>query len=368
MISERVMVELGDTRLSRRFGSAVQGHLKALPKSEFKRCQNYVKAETVHLRMIDLNLFRVFDAMMRHRSVRKASQILSVTPSAVSHALSRLRQSIGDELFIPGESGMQPTRRALELASTVREGLEKFELALAGKESVPAEALRTFRIGATDYACMVILPSLVKRLAKSAPNVDLRVFSSNRIDVVRQLEKGRADLVIGSFNKLPTGIRRSRLLREDEVIAVRTGHPLTRGRVTKERLVEFPQVVVEQAGTKKNETDGSTDDQGVGRRVWLERALHEFQEGKVDLVGRAAVCVPNFASVAPFLQLSDMVATLPRRLALWCAAHAPLALLDLPYQSMTVDIEMLWDQGADQDQGLQWLVNELAESIGDSDS
>jgi DNA-binding transcriptional LysR family regulator len=365
MISERVTEETGDTGLSRRFSSPAQGHLKALPKSEFKKCQNYLKAETVHLRMIDLNLFRVFDAMMVHLSVRKASHILSVTPSAVSHALSRLRQSIGDELFIPGESGMQPTRRALELASAVREGLEKLELALTGKESVPAEALRTFRIGATDYACMVILPSLVKRLAKSAPNVDLRVSSSNRIDVVRQLEKGEADLVIGSFNKLPAGIRRSRLLREDEVIAVRTGHPLTRGKVTKERLVEFPQVVVEPAGTKENETDGFTDGRGVGRRVWIERALHEFQEGKVDLVGRATVCVPNFASVGSFLQLSDMVATLPRRLALWAAAHAPLALLDLPYKSMTVDIEMLWDQGADQDHGLQWLVSELAESIGD---
>jgi DNA-binding transcriptional LysR family regulator len=365
MITEGMTVETAETRLSRRFGPAVQGHLKALPKSETKKGQNYAKAEIVHLRMIDLNLFRVFDAMMLHRSVRKASQILSVTPSAVSHALSRLRQSIGDELFIPGESGMQPTRRALELASAVREGLEKLELALTGKESVPAEALRTFRIGATDYACIVILPSLVKRLAKSAPNVDLRVFSSNRSDVVRQLAKGGADLVIGSFNKLPAGIRRSRLLREDEVIAVRTGHPLTRGKVTKERLIEFPQVVVEPPGTEENESDGLTDGQGVGRRVWIERALHEFQEGKVDLVGRAAVCVANFAAVAPFLQLSDMVATLPRRLALWAAAHAPLALLDLPYKSMTVEIEMLWDQGADQDQGLQWLVSELAESIGD---
>ncbi len=367
MISERAMVETGDTALSRRFCPPVQGHLKALPKSEFKKCQNYVKAETMHLRTIDLNLFRVFDAMMLHRSVRKASQILSVTPSAVSHALSRLRQSIGDELFIPSESGMQPTRRALELALAVREGLEKLELALTGKESVPAEALRTFRIGATDYASMVILPSLVKRLAKSAPNVNLRVSSSNRRDVVRQLENGRADLVIGSFNKLPASIRRSRLLREDEVIAVRTGHPLTRGKVTKERLVEFPQVVVEPAGTKENETDGFTDGQGAGRRVGIERAFNEFQEGKVDLVGRTAVCVPNFAAVATFLQLSDMVAALPRRLALRAAAHAPLVLLDPPYQSMTVEIEMLWDQRADQDQGLQWLVNELAESLGEVD-
>ena len=363
MICEPVTVETGDTKFSRRFGLEAEGQLKALPKSQAKECRNCVKAETMHLRMIDLNLFRVFDAIMLQRSVRKASEVLAVTPSAVSHALSRLRQSIGDELFIPTDTGMQPTRRALDLASAVREGLEKLELALTGKESVPAEAPRTFRIGATDYVCMVILPSLVKRLAKSAPNVDLRVFSSNRIDVVRQLERGRADLVIGSFNKLPAGISRSRLLREDEVIAVRTGHPLTRGRMTKERLVEFPQVVVEPP--KENETDGYADGHGAGRGVWIERALQEFQVGKIDLMGRMTVCVPNFAAMAPFLQLSDMVATLPRRLALWAAAHAPLSLLDPPYPSLAVDIEMLWDQGTDEDQGLQWLVNELAESIGD---
>jgi DNA-binding transcriptional LysR family regulator len=368
MISERVTVDMaGETRLSRRLGSATQGHLKALPKSETKRCQNYAKpqAQSTHLRMIDLNLFRVFDAMMLHRSVRKASQMLSVTPSAVSHALSRLRQSIGDELFIPSESGMQPTRRALDLALGVREGLEKLELALTGKESVPAEALRTFRIAAADYACMVILPSLVKRLAKSAPHVDLRVFSSNRLDVVRQLEKSQADLVIGWFNKLPEGIRRSTLLRENEVIVVRAGHPLTRSKITKERLIEFPHLVVALTGAEENEANGFMNDQGVAHRTWIERALHEFQDRKIDLVGRMAVCVPHFAAMAPFLQLTDMVATLPRRLALWAAAHAPLVLLDLPYPSMTVDIEMLWDESADEDQGLQWLVNELAASIGD---
>jgi DNA-binding transcriptional LysR family regulator len=365
MLSERVTVETGDTKFSRGFSSPVQGQLRALEKSETTKRQAYIRVESVHLRMIDLNLFRVFDAMMMHRSVRKANQILSVSPSAVSHALSRLRQSIGDELFIPTESGMEPTQRALELASAVREGLEKLELALTGKESVPPEALRTFRVWATDYPCVVILPSLVKRLAKSAPHVDLRVFPSNHVDVVQQLENGRADLVIGSFIKLPAGIRRSRLLREDEVITVRTGHPLTRGRMTKERLLEFPHVVVAATGTMENETDGFTGERRNGKRVSVESALQEFQFGKIGPGGRAAVCVPNFAAVAPFLQLSDMVAMLPRRLALWAAANAPLALLDPPSTSITTEIEMLWDQGADQDQGLQWLVNELAESIGD---
>ena len=365
MLSEHVTVETGDTRLSRRFSSPVQGHLGSLEKDEAKKCPNYIKAESAHLRMIDLNLFRVFDAMMAHRSVRKASQILSVTPSAVSHALSRLRQSIGDELFISTESGMQPTQRALQLASGVREGLEKLERALTRKDAVPAEARRTFRIGATDYPCMVVLPSLVKRLAKSAPKVDLRMFPSNHIELVQQLEKGRADLVIGSFTELPAGLRRRRLLREDEVITVRTGHPLTRGRMTKERLLEFPHVVVEPAGTRESATDGFSDEARNAKRVSVERALYEFQNGRIGPGGRAAVCVPNFAAVAPFLQLSDMVAMLPRRLALWAAAHASLTLLDPPYRSITIEIEMLWVEGAAQDEGLQWLLNELAESIGD---
>jgi DNA-binding transcriptional LysR family regulator len=366
MISERGKVKPDGRSFSKRGDLAARDHLKAPPKSDTGEYRTYAKpwAETMQIRMMDLNLFRVFDAMMLHRSVRKASQMLSITPSAVSHALRRLRQSIGDELFIPSESGMQPTQRALDLASAVREGLEKIESALRGQVSVPAGAFRTFRIAACDYACMVILPSLVKRLAKSAPHVDLRVFASNRPDVDRQLENGQADLVIGWFNQLPEGIRRSTLLREDEVVVVRAGHPLTHREVTKERLLEFPHLVVVPIGAEENAANGPMNGEGVAHRIWTERVLQEFQQGKINLAGRATVCVPHFAAMAPFLQLTDMVATLPRRLALWTAAHAPVELLDLPYTSMTVDIEMLWDQSADQDQGLQWLVREL-ESVVD---
>jgi hypothetical protein len=98
-------------------------------KPEIKNCQRYLGTQP--LRTIDLNLFRVFDAIMEHRSVCKASQTLCITPSAVSHALNRLRQSIGDELFVPSQSGMQPTRRSLELSAVVREGFERLESALS---------------------------------------------------------------------------------------------------------------------------------------------------------------------------------------------------------------------------------------------
>ena len=369
MLSEQVRVETGAIKLSPQFSSAVPGHLKSLSKAEAGKCQKYTKAECAQLRTIDLNLFRVFDAVMRHRSVRKASQMLSVTPSAVSHAvshaLSRLRQSIGDELFISTESGMQPTQRALELGAAVRGGLEKLELALTRKQSVPVEVARTFRIGATDYPCMVVLPLLVKRLTKSAPSVDLRVFPSDHIDLVQQLETGRADLVIGSFTELPPSIRRTRLLREDEVVAVRAGHPLTRGSMTKERLLAFPHVVVEPAGTMESVTDGFPDEKRDRKQASVESALYEFQNGKIGPGGRVTICVRNFAAVAPFLLLSDMVAMLPRRIALWAAAQAPLTLLDPPYTSITIQIEMLWVEGEDQDERLRWLRSELADSIGD---
>src|SRR5260370_41408177 len=92
-----------------------------------------LQPSTMHIRMVDLNLFRVFDALMLHRSVREASQLLSVSPSAVSHALNRLRETIRDQLFIPGGSGMEPSRQAVELAVSVREGVESFAVAFAAK-------------------------------------------------------------------------------------------------------------------------------------------------------------------------------------------------------------------------------------------
>jgi DNA-binding transcriptional LysR family regulator len=213
---------------------------------------------------------------------------------------------------------------------------------------------------------MVVLPSLVRRLARSAPRVDLRVFSCNRIGIVQELESRKADLVIGSFNELPSSVRRSRLLREDEVIAVRSGHPLTCGKLTKERLNEFPQLAVVSSGDQQNDSDAPTQIDGADRRVPMNRALGEFQKEKINFVGRTTVSVPSFTALAPLLQLSNMLAMLPRRLAMWVGANLSLSLLEPPFPPVAVDVEMLWDQSADEDRGLQWLMKQLAESVGES--
>lgn len=319
----------------------------------------------VQIRRLDLNLFRVFDAVMQHRSVSRAAKALSVTPSAISHSLSRLREAVDDELFVPGVSGMQPTRRAVELASDIRKGLQNFHSALMTKPFVPARGIRTFRIAASDYVSTLVLPQLVKRLAGIAPNIDLRIFPLSRLDAVRQLEGDQLDLLIGWFGKLPDTLQRSSLYKEEETMVVRPGHPLTKAKITKERLFQFPHVVVEMTGTEEHEKDGFLNDEGVSRRVWIERALLELRDKNVSLTGRAAVCVPYFSAVAPILVVTDMVATLPRRLALWLAQRDSLVLLKLPYKPITVDVEMVWHQRVTRDPGFRWIREVLASSAAE---
>ena len=103
--------------------------MKKSSKDYEKKARRMATPTRMHL--VDLNLFRVFDTLMLHRNVRKTSELLMVTPSAVSHALNRLRDAIGDPLFTPSRHGMEPTQHALELASAVRKGLENFEVAFS---------------------------------------------------------------------------------------------------------------------------------------------------------------------------------------------------------------------------------------------
>ena len=148
-------------------------------------------------------------------------------------------------------------------------------------------------------------------------------------------------------------------------MVVRPGHPLTKAKITKQRLFQFPHVVVEMTGTEEHEKDGFLNDEGVSRRVWIERALLQLQDKNVNLTGRAAVCVPYFSAVAPMLEVTEMVATLPRRLALWLAERGSIVLLKLPYKPITVEVEMVWHQRVTRDPGFRWIREVLSSSTAE---
>lgn len=300
---------------------------------------------------------------MRHRSLSGASRELGVTPSAVSHALSRLRQALDDELFVPGDSGMEATARAHDMAPGIRGGLGQIELAVNAKPFEPSRTFRTFRIAATDYVAATILPRIVGRLAEVAPQIDLRVFPIGRLDVVSHLDDGRLDFAIGWFRDLPDRMHRATVFSETEAVIVRAGHPLTEGAVTKERLFAFPHIVVELTGTEGEAAGGFTDDRGVWRRTWIERLLIEMGDADDGLVGRVAVSVPHYAAVPPMLRTTDMVATLPRSLALGAVEQGTHAMLELPYDPLEVTIEVIWHERTDRDGGAQWFRRELIDTM-----
>ena len=320
------------------------------------------------IRGVDLNLFRVFEAVMRHRSVAAAARELQVTASAVSHALGRLRQLLGDPLFTLTDEGMTPSPRAMELAPTVSEGLQRFAAALSARAFEPATSGRAFRLAMSDYATITILPPILTRVRRIAPYASFRVFPLNRKDLVENLVQGQLDMAFGWFAHLPARMGRMTVAMEGEALVVGPDHPLARGPVTKAALFAYPHIVVELLGSGERPTDGFFNDQGVERRVWIERLLLEREDPKSGLVGRLALSLPHYSAVATLLKCGDMVATLPLRIAHREAEREGLVILKPPFELEPVAVEAVWLQQPDADPALQWLLNEVGEaaaSLGD---
>jgi len=307
-------------------------------------------------RALDLNLLRVFEAVIRLRSVSAASRELNVTPSAVSHALGRLRRALDDELFFFIDPDMKPTQRALELQPGIHEGLLHIDRALNALSFEAVQSRRNFRISVSDYAAAVILPRLLPEMLASAPHARLRVFPENRIDVVQHLDDGKVGFAIGWFRDIPPRMRRATILIEREAIVARVGHPLSGVPVTKEELLTFPHAVVDLMGDQERSPEGFMVNRGVERRVWIEQILSESEGDSATLDRLAVITVPHFAAIPLLLENTDMLATMPERLALRETQRGTLCMIDLPYEPLSVPIEVVWHTRSDQDAGLQWLI------------
>jgi DNA-binding transcriptional LysR family regulator len=312
----------------------------------------------MHLRKFDLNLLVVFDIIMKERSIVGASERLNLSQSAVSHSLGRMRKLVGDELFVRDTEGMCPTARALELAVPVQQALARIEAALGSEEFVAERAARTFVIAASDYSCTLIVPRLVERMAKVAPDIDLYILPANRLDVIRQLDEGRIDLAIAWFAAVPERFGRAKLVDENDVFLVRKGHPLTTGEPTVAGVLCYPHVVVDYLGNAERLADGFFLERGVLRRVTIDRSVIEAPR-RFGERGRISVKVPAFCNVPPIIARTDMIACVPRRLAAELSATHGLVLLEPPYDIPPVAVEAVWHQRTEPDPGVTWLRQQV---------
>ena len=144
---------------------------------------------------INLNLLVAFDVLMTERHVTRASKKLHISQSALSNALSRLRELFNDELLLKTAHGMEPTSRALELLEPVREVISQAEKVFSQAEKFdPATAERSFTLGMSDYTALVLLPKLRDYLAQHAPHITLRVKALRVLHDSNMLDKSEVDL------------------------------------------------------------------------------------------------------------------------------------------------------------------------------
>jgi DNA-binding transcriptional LysR family regulator len=311
-----------------------------------------------HLRTLDLNLLRVFLALVDEGSVTKAGTRLGLTQSAVSHALNRLRYALDDELFVRGPSGMQPTARALEIAPRLRQGMGQLQIALAPAAFDPAETDRDFVIAAGPYSASVLLPEVIGRVREIAPHASIRVRSPSR-GAVEELDAGRSDLVIGIFGRTPERFDSEPLFRDRMVWVLRQGHPAAGRPLTLEALAELTHLVVatvDAADTIK----GAVLEQGVERRVAVDDDVDEAFAAH-GLVRKVGLTLPDMHSALAIVARSDMTTSAPRGLVQVFGPALGLTAVEPPYPSPPRDIVGLWRKDND-GPALQWLRGLLREA------
>jgi DNA-binding transcriptional LysR family regulator len=302
----------------------------------------------------DLNLLRVFDVLLEERSVTRTGARLGLTQSAVSHALNRLRYMLGDELFVRGSAGMQPTPRAVEMGPQVHAALNQLQAALAPSDFDPATSERRFTVVTGAYASAILAPPLASRLAEAAPQAELMI-AELALNVLERMDARRVDFMVGSVLASPERFARETILTEELVWVVRAGHPAFQGRhVDLETLVSTPHVVIARTLPGLIE-DGGERRAFVGRASWEDAGAFEAALASRGLTRQVGVSVPDTYTALAVASRTDMATLIPRRLALLSAQGGRVQLIDPPYESPSVDISLLYLRERLAEPAIAWM-------------
>jgi DNA-binding transcriptional LysR family regulator len=235
----------------------------------------------LNFRTLDLNLLRVFDEVMAERSLTRAARNLSLTQPAVSNALRRLRETLGDELVQRSGQGMAPTPRALAIWPAVREALQQLQESLVPSEFVPGTANTTFVLAMADATAAELMPGLVETLDQEAPGVSMRVVPLTTRDPRRLLDEETCDLAVGYFPSLladltahaqsgePLPFLHQRLYDGEYVCVMRKDHPLATGPFTLNRFCAARHMLVSFSGRPYGFIDEALASLGRERHVVL---------------------------------------------------------------------------------------------------
>jgi len=300
----------------------------------------------IKLRKLDLGLLLVFQEVYRRGSSSAAADRLRLSQPAISQALKRLEELVEEPLFIRSPAGMRPTARAIAIAPKV-DAL----LSLASETVVnrfqPETCDRLFRISAADFSASLLTAPLVQRLAIHAPASKLSLgFAGGPSQAYHLLRNGGLDLAVGRFVNLPSDCVALPLFEEDYQVVVRIGHPLVREGLDLDTYLQAQHVIVSFAGDLTGTIDG-------------ELAL-------LGHVRNVVVASPMFLSAFAAVAATDLIATVPRRLAVRFANVFSLVAHELPFPASRFHINLIRARSTLKDRALDWLTAEIQAVLGES--
>jgi DNA-binding transcriptional LysR family regulator len=290
----------------------------------------------MHIRSADLNLLVVAGALYRHKNVSRAAEELGLSQSAVSHALTRLRDQFNDPLFVRTAKGMAPTEYARKIQADVLEILNRSELLLR-QQSVftPIEAEGRITIASTDYFEVLVMPKLQEVLAREAPLLQLSLRPTRGELPKKDLEDGSIDFAVaGFFKNLPEGFYQSKLFSDEFRCA--TGE--------KHRLFKAKQL--------------SRDDYYAARHA-LITLQGDFRESSKGQERKIVYGTYSFTSMAWVLQNSDLLLTAPALLLKEYQKFFPLRVWENPVPRPGIDIRIIWHLQTHEDPLRSWVREQI---------
>jgi DNA-binding transcriptional LysR family regulator len=291
------------------------------------------------LRRLDITLLLVFDEAMASGKLSAAAKRLGLTQSAISHAIKRLRDIFDDELFIRTPRGVQPTPRAMALRAPLTDALRLIRGAVSPAAFDPARDERVFRIAATDYETSLFAPLLLDLdPASVTPRYIFRALI--RREAIEAVQAGDIDLLLGYASDRRGGCDSETLFEEDYLVVARQGHPALGTALTLERYAAFGHVLMSPGGSLTGVVDKALADACLSRRV--------------------VVAVPYFFAVLATVARTDMIATLPRRLAAGHAKDFGLSTMLPPMPIRFFPVRMVWSRRLGVDPAIVWLRAKVA--------
>ena len=304
-------------------------------------------------RTLDLNLLRVFDEVMAERSLTRAARNLSLTQPAVSNALRRLRDTLGDELVRRAGQGVEPTPHALALWPSVRQALRQLQSAIVPSHFAPAEAASTFVLAMADATAAELMGGLAIRLQQAAPGVSVRVVPLTTRDPRRMLTEGQADLALGYFPAVltdltaraqtgePINFEHQRLYAGEYVCVMRRGHPLAEVPLTLDTYCAARHLLVSFSGRPYGYVDEALSSMGRQRRIVLT--------------------VNQFFTAWRVVVNSDLLTVLPWHFVPTTGMGDQLLVRQLPLEVPPVHVEAVWHERQQDNPAHQWLRQQLLE-------